>query len=103
MKARSFDIDEAFLYCMKRSIEAQSPLVGMVWKFVERGRECTMQYDKALRHTSSVGCLETFRFIFSVTLPLVRSNSWDAHLAVPNDPRYARMETNLGIGQAKEM
>ncbi|GFW89380.1 hypothetical protein TNCV_3966701 [Trichonephila clavipes] len=35
-------------------------------------------------------------------LPLVRSNSWDAHLAVPNDPRYARLETNLGIEQAKE-
>ncbi|GFS67984.1 hypothetical protein TNCV_1362261 [Trichonephila clavipes] len=24
----------------------------------------------------------------------VRSNSWDAQLAVPNDPRYARLETN---------
>ncbi|GFW22502.1 hypothetical protein TNCV_2170361 [Trichonephila clavipes] len=26
----------------------------------------------------------------------VRSNSWDAQLAVPNDPRYARLETNPG-------
>ncbi|GFW79120.1 uncharacterized protein TNCV_3631511 [Trichonephila clavipes] len=34
------------------------------------------------------------------TLPLVRSNSCDAQLAVPNDPRYAQLETNLGIGQA---
>ncbi|GFV23447.1 retrovirus-related Pol polyprotein from transposon 297 [Trichonephila clavipes] len=32
----------------------------------------------------------------------VHSNSWDAQLAVPNDPRYARLETKLGIGQAKE-
>ncbi|GFX46395.1 HTH_Tnp_Tc3_2 domain-containing protein [Trichonephila clavipes] len=38
-------------------------------------RECTMRYDRALRHTSSVECLETFRSIFAVTLPLVRSNS----------------------------
>ncbi|GFW98182.1 uncharacterized protein TNCV_2492351 [Trichonephila clavipes] len=32
----------------------------------------------------------------------IRSNSWDAQLAVPNDPRYARLETNLRKGQAKE-
>ncbi|GFY12855.1 hypothetical protein TNCV_3074151 [Trichonephila clavipes] len=32
----------------------------------------------ALRHTSSVGCLETFRSIFAVTLPMIRSNSCDA-------------------------
>ncbi|GFT81920.1 hypothetical protein TNCV_3908931 [Trichonephila clavipes] len=32
----------------------------------------------------------------------VRSKSWDAQLAFPNDTRYARLETNLGIGQAKE-
>ncbi|GFT44557.1 uncharacterized protein TNCV_2808081 [Trichonephila clavipes] len=32
-----------------------------------------------------------------------RSNSRDTQLAVPNDPRYARNETNLGIGQAKEV
>ncbi|GFW59676.1 transposable element Tc1 transposase [Trichonephila clavipes] len=31
-----------------------------------------------------------------------RSNSWDAQLAVPNVPRYARLETNLEIRQAKE-
>ncbi|GFU87988.1 hypothetical protein TNCV_1335571 [Trichonephila clavipes] len=37
-----------------------------------------------------------------VTLPRVRSNSWDAQLTIPNDPRYARLETNLGIGLAKE-
>ncbi|GFW96122.1 hypothetical protein TNCV_958351 [Trichonephila clavipes] len=60
-----------------------------------------MRYDWALRHTSSV-CLETFRSIFAVTLPLVRSNSWNAQFAVPNDPRYARLKTNLGIGMAKE-
>ncbi|GFY04872.1 hypothetical protein TNCV_2175281, partial [Trichonephila clavipes] len=29
------------------------------------------------------------------------SNSWDAQLAVPNYPRYARLETNMGIRQAK--
>ncbi|GFU88871.1 hypothetical protein TNCV_4445461 [Trichonephila clavipes] len=34
-----------------------------------------------------------------VTLPLVRSNSWDAQLVIPNDPGYARLETNQGIGQ----
>ncbi|GFX06339.1 uncharacterized protein TNCV_505581 [Trichonephila clavipes] len=56
-----------------------------------------MRYDRALRHTGSVCCLETFRSIFAVTLPLVRSNSWDAQLTVPNDPRCARLETNLGI------
>ncbi|GFS90112.1 hypothetical protein TNCV_507861 [Trichonephila clavipes] len=65
-------------------------------------RECTMRYDRALRHTTFERCLETFRSIFAVTLPLVRSNSWDAQLAIPNDLRYARLETNLGIGQAKE-
>ncbi|GFV17845.1 hypothetical protein TNCV_3235951 [Trichonephila clavipes] len=32
----------------------------------------------------------------------VRSNSWVAQLAVPNDPRYDQLETNLGIGQTKE-
>ncbi|GFW43112.1 hypothetical protein TNCV_1475071 [Trichonephila clavipes] len=32
----------------------------------------------------------------------IRSNSWDAQLAVPNDHRYARLETNLGIGCPKE-
>ncbi|GFW26797.1 uncharacterized protein TNCV_3623331 [Trichonephila clavipes] len=41
--------------------------------------------------------------MLAVTLPLVRSNSWDAQLAIPNYPRYARLETNLGIGQAKEV
>ncbi|GFT06028.1 hypothetical protein TNCV_1594621 [Trichonephila clavipes] len=45
---------------------------------------------------------ETFRSIFAVTLPLVRLNVWDAQLAVLNDPRYARLGTNLRIGQAKE-
>ncbi|GFX83236.1 uncharacterized protein TNCV_4988301 [Trichonephila clavipes] len=40
-----------------------------------------MQYDRALGQTSSVWCLETFRSIFAVTLPLVRSNLWDAQLA----------------------
>ncbi|GFW96340.1 transposable element Tcb1 transposase [Trichonephila clavipes] len=29
---------------------------------------------------------------------LVRLNSWDTQLAIRNDPRYARLETNLGIG-----
>ncbi|GFX20387.1 hypothetical protein TNCV_3487451 [Trichonephila clavipes] len=61
-----------------------------------------MRYDRALRHTSSVRCLENFRFIFAVTLPIVRSNSWDAQLAVPKDARYAQLETNLGIGQASQ-
>ncbi|GFV65388.1 hypothetical protein TNCV_2638181 [Trichonephila clavipes] len=65
-------------------------------------RECTTRYDWALKHTSSVRCLETFRSIFAVTLPLVRSNSWDAQLAVPNDPRYPRLETNQRSGQATE-
>ncbi|GFW04900.1 hypothetical protein TNCV_4881351 [Trichonephila clavipes] len=64
--------------------------------------ECTMRYDRALRHTSSVGCLETFLSIFAVPLPLVRSNSWDAPLAIQNDLRYARLETTLRIMKAKE-
>ncbi|GFU60949.1 hypothetical protein TNCV_3372661 [Trichonephila clavipes] len=33
----------------------------------------------------------------------VRSNSWDAQLAVPNDTRYARLVTNLWIGLAKDI
>ncbi|GFX05723.1 hypothetical protein TNCV_3198401 [Trichonephila clavipes] len=68
---------------------------------LRRVRECMMRYDRALKHTSSVRCLETFRSIFAVTLPLVSSNLWDAQL-VPNDPRYAGLEKNLGIGQVKE-
>ncbi|GFY36353.1 uncharacterized protein TNCV_3450561 [Trichonephila clavipes] len=40
--------------------------------------------------------------MIAVTLPLVRSNSWDTQLVVPKDPRHARLETNLGIEQAKE-
>ncbi|GFT19787.1 hypothetical protein TNCV_4992511 [Trichonephila clavipes] len=35
-------------------------------------------------------------------LALVRLNSWDAQLIVPNDPRYARLEINMGITKAKE-
>ncbi|GFU89254.1 uncharacterized protein TNCV_2549751 [Trichonephila clavipes] len=31
----------------------------------------------------------------------VRSNLWDAQLTIANDPRYARLETNLGIDHAK--
>ncbi|GFW21426.1 hypothetical protein TNCV_1532501 [Trichonephila clavipes] len=47
-------------------------------------------------------CLETFHSIFAVTLPLVRSSSWDTQLAVPNDPRYSRLVTNLGIEKARK-
>ncbi|GFT21456.1 uncharacterized protein TNCV_2307141 [Trichonephila clavipes] len=54
-----------------------------------------MRYELALRHTSSVRYLETFRSIFDVPLPLVHSNPWVAQLAVLNDPRYAQLETNL--------
>ncbi|GFY29645.1 uncharacterized protein TNCV_1812251 [Trichonephila clavipes] len=61
-----------------------------------------MRCNRALTHTSSVGCLETFRSIFAVTLPLVHANSRDAQVTVPNDHRYARLGTNLGIGQAKK-
>ncbi|GFW99585.1 hypothetical protein TNCV_3418181 [Trichonephila clavipes] len=61
-----------------------------------------MQCDRALRHSSFVRCLEAFRSICAVTLPLIRSNSRDSQLAVPNHLRYAQLETNLGIGQAKE-
>ncbi|GFX44040.1 hypothetical protein TNCV_4118361 [Trichonephila clavipes] len=61
-----------------------------------------MRYDRTLRHTSSVRCIETLRSIFAVTLSLVRSNLWDAQLAFPNGARYARLETNLGIDQAKK-
>ncbi|GFX10352.1 hypothetical protein TNCV_1867471 [Trichonephila clavipes] len=65
-------------------------------------RECMMRYDRALRHSSSIGRLETFRSIFAATSSLVGSNSWDDHIAAPSDPRYAQLETNLGIGQAKK-
>ncbi|GFV69332.1 hypothetical protein TNCV_2943021 [Trichonephila clavipes] len=62
-----------------------------------------MRYDRALSHTSSV-CLETFHSIFAVTLPLARSNSWDAQLAVQNDPIYAQLKTNLlGRAMAKKV
>ncbi|GFW14528.1 hypothetical protein TNCV_2358521 [Trichonephila clavipes] len=40
----------------------------------------------------------TFCSIFAVPLPRIRSNSWEAQLAIPSYPRYARSETNLGIG-----
>ncbi|GFX04776.1 hypothetical protein TNCV_2247591 [Trichonephila clavipes] len=33
---------------------------------------------------------------------VIRLNSWDAQLAVSNDPKYARLKTNLGIEQAKK-
>ncbi|GFY13508.1 hypothetical protein TNCV_4958781 [Trichonephila clavipes] len=66
------------------------------------GCECTKRCDWATKHTSSVRCLETFRSIFALILPLVHSNSWGAQLSVLNDPRYARLEANLGNGQAKE-
>ncbi|GFX54841.1 uncharacterized protein TNCV_3317581 [Trichonephila clavipes] len=56
--------------------------------------ECLLQYDRALRHASSVSNIETFRFIFALTLPLVDSNSWDAPVAVSNDPRYALLVTH---------
>ncbi|GFW42751.1 hypothetical protein TNCV_473411 [Trichonephila clavipes] len=45
---------------------------------------------------------ETFRSAIAVTVPPVHSNLWDAQLSVPTDPRYARLETNLGIWKAKE-
>ncbi|GFV39887.1 uncharacterized protein TNCV_1850241 [Trichonephila clavipes] len=49
-------------------------------------------------------CRDTQTFSMNVILKetTVRSDSWDAHLAVPNYPRYVRLETNLGIRQAKE-
>ncbi|GFV30263.1 hypothetical protein TNCV_97381 [Trichonephila clavipes] len=37
--------------------------------------ECTMPYDRALRHTSSVKCLETFRSILAQTHVLPNSKS----------------------------
>ncbi|GFU23492.1 hypothetical protein TNCV_4963771 [Trichonephila clavipes] len=61
-----------------------------------------MRYNRALRHTSSVRCLETFHSIFGVILPLVCSNSCDAQLAVPNDSRYAQLETNWGSGRTRK-
>ncbi|GFX75455.1 hypothetical protein TNCV_2547261 [Trichonephila clavipes] len=38
---------------------------------------------------------------FAVPLHLVRSNSWEAQLVVPNDSRYAGLETNLEIKEAR--
>ncbi|GFU52108.1 kinectin [Trichonephila clavipes] len=32
----------------------------------------------------------------------VRSNSRDGQLAIPNDARYAQMETNMGIGRPRK-
>ncbi|GFS99246.1 uncharacterized protein TNCV_1600811 [Trichonephila clavipes] len=54
-----------------------------------------MPYDRAIRHTSSVRYHETFRSIFAVILPLVSSNLRDDTLPIPNDPRYAQLESNL--------
>ncbi|GFV18713.1 hypothetical protein TNCV_4756001 [Trichonephila clavipes] len=45
-----------------------------------------MRYDHALSHTISVLSPETFRSLFALTMPLVRSYSWDSQLAVPNNP-----------------
>ncbi|GFU69505.1 uncharacterized protein TNCV_1350651 [Trichonephila clavipes] len=61
-----------------------------------------MRYDQALRHTSSVWCLETFRTIYAITLPQVRSNSWNVQLAVLNDPRHAQLEKMWGSGRPKK-
>ncbi|GFU46157.1 hypothetical protein TNCV_2155031 [Trichonephila clavipes] len=44
----------------------------------------------------------TSLFVLQLLLSLVRSNSWDTHLVVPNDLRYARLKKNMGIRQAKE-
>ncbi|GFY07840.1 hypothetical protein TNCV_4287761 [Trichonephila clavipes] len=44
----------------------------------------------------------TIWLAMNITLPLVRSNSWDAQFTVPNDPRYTGLETNLGIEQAQK-
>ncbi|GFW73824.1 hypothetical protein TNCV_1542781 [Trichonephila clavipes] len=64
--------------------------------------QCPIVSHHTLGHTSFVLCLETFRSLFVVNLPLARSKSWDAQLIVSNDPSYARMEINLWIGQPKE-
>ncbi|GFV50713.1 hypothetical protein TNCV_2213741 [Trichonephila clavipes] len=44
-------------------------------------------------------CIVPTQWVFSGTSSL---NSWVVQLAVPNNPRYARLETNTGIGEAKE-
>ncbi|GFX03682.1 g_PROTEIN_RECEP_F2_3 domain-containing protein [Trichonephila clavipes] len=49
--------------------------------------------------TATVSCFSELNGVKYDTS--IRSNSWDAQLAGPNDPRYARLETNLCIGQAK--
>ncbi|GFW82692.1 hypothetical protein TNCV_3492641 [Trichonephila clavipes] len=65
-------------------------------------RECTMRYERALRHTRSILSFETSRSAVAVNAPPVRPNSLVVQLAVPNDSRYARLVTNLEIEQAKE-
>ncbi|GFX23688.1 hypothetical protein TNCV_3596301 [Trichonephila clavipes] len=69
---------------------------------VHMEHDLTQMHDAIRSDIEAYKFLETFRSIFVVTLLLVRSNSLDAKLAVPNDPRYARLETNLGIRQAKK-
>ncbi|GFV24297.1 hypothetical protein TNCV_422871 [Trichonephila clavipes] len=61
---------------------------------------CVVKYQSILAHG-----LEPYyqnQFLLTTILPLIRSNSWNAQLVVPNDPRNTRLETNLGIGQVKE-
>ncbi|GFW23944.1 hypothetical protein TNCV_4949901 [Trichonephila clavipes] len=96
IRAENLYCGVACLWRERSQFRCRSRHWNVVLKFK---RKCTMRYDRALRHTSSVGCLHS---IFAVTLPLVRSNSWDAQLTVPNDPRYARLETHLRIKLAKE-
>ncbi|GFU34977.1 uncharacterized protein TNCV_2992611 [Trichonephila clavipes] len=66
---------------------------------IEIEKAMLLERDKAKEDDSFENI---FRSIFAVTLPLIRSNWWNAQLAIQNDPRYARLESNLGIGQAKE-
>ncbi|GFS71278.1 DUF4371 domain-containing protein [Trichonephila clavipes] len=81
------------------------PLLGQtrgedIVNAVQKCREDNKNDLNQIVSIATDGARKTFRSIFTVTLPLVRSNSWSPQLTVPNDPRYAPLETNLGIGQA---
>ncbi|GFW02052.1 hypothetical protein TNCV_4853921 [Trichonephila clavipes] len=65
-----------------------------IWHYRIRLRESGQPIGR-LRKT----CEDKFNDFVKLAHSTVRSNSWDTQLAIPNDPRYARLDTNLGMVQ----
>ncbi|GFX13430.1 HTH_Tnp_Tc3_2 domain-containing protein [Trichonephila clavipes] len=100
MTQGNFTADEA------RTIEElRRRMKGRICEEMYQDDNLFMRFLRARNHNLDAAedmLVKTFRSIFAVILPLVRSNPWDAQLTVPNDFRYAGLETHLGIEQAKK-